>query len=568
MLRNKTSLEKTAEKGRLFGLCFACLIFLRSLVCPASERVVVVCPPVFQKTLQPWIEHRNEQGYTISLITEPSGNQATTSEHVKEQIRQLAEQNSIAAVLLVGNGVERFQHRPDRVVPSPTLPCRIIQHFSEETQLVADDWYADLDDDGLPDFPIGRFPADSPEELDVIIRKTLRYETEFRAGVWCRRMQIIAGIGNFSPLIDGVIESTAKHALTEAVPNSWEISLLHANWKSPFCPSVWDYQRELSETLNRDCLFWIYLGHGYHRMLDPLHTPQGYVPSLHADEFPALTNRDSLPIALLFCCYGGMLDLESRSLAEEMLLQEHGPVAVLAASRTTMPYGMSVFGIELLQELLAMQNSTEPSTLGRLTFLAKRKMLRREGEANAPQKDDEKTTPSRRKIRQRPFRESLESLAKMLDPQPMQLDVQLEEHAALFHLFGDPLLRLPKSIPVSLDCPKKLKPGEILDIQGRCDLNEGTVRLELLPAPNRISLSSPRRNELRLDAETRRLDNEEYARANDRIVGRDEVSVLDGKFVAKISIPAEARGAYVIRAFASNDSAFGLGAADVEISRR
>lgn len=324
-------------------------------------------------------------------------------------------------------------------------------------------------------------------------------------------------------------------------------------------------------------------------MLQPLETPRGFVPSLHADEFPELyraADNPRRPIALLFCCYGGTLDAPTRGLAEELLLRSEGPVAVLAASRTTMPYGMGVYGVELLQELSRQQNTAEPLTLGRLSFAAKHNMLRPQSNshaeavnhANASHTIAMKTT--RQRVRHRPLRENLETLARMFDPTALQLSVQLEEHAALFHLFGDPLLRLPKPKPIWLECPEKAKPGETLFISGQIGRTDhrdsvdetafrGNVLVEWVLAPQRISLSSARRSEIRLDEETRRRDNAEYSAANNRVLFRTNAVVETGRFNATLTVPTDARGRYVVRVFALNETEndYALGAASVDIGR-
>ncbi|MDR1962769.1 MAG: C25 family cysteine peptidase, partial [Planctomycetaceae bacterium] len=251
----------------------------------ASEHVVVVCPQAFHRSLEPWIKYRSSQGYTVHVLSEP----LTTSD-IKNRIRFLADQVSLSAVLLVGK----------EAVPSPQIPCRVVQHFGKESFLASDDWYADLNNDGVADFAVGRFAANTATELDCQIRKTIRYETEIPVGIWCRQFQMVAGTGHFSPLLEGVVESTTRYALTETIPESYDVSFLYANWKSPFCPAPIDYQHELIETLNRSPLFWVYFGHGHPQMLDPFSTPFGSLATLQTDDFPQLRCQKSFPVVFLF----------------------------------------------------------------------------------------------------------------------------------------------------------------------------------------------------------------------------------------------------------------------------
>jgi len=327
--------------GRLF-LTFFFVVFWPSFVISA-DHVAVVAPAVFHRSLEPWIKHRAEQGWTVHVIVEPFGKETvTTPERVRERIRLLAKQVPLSSLLLIGSGAARGNADLSRIVPSPRIACRLIQHFGDEKVLASDTWYGDLDDDGLPELAVGRFAVETPEQLDEVIRKTIRFETA-PPNIHRRRLQVVAGVGNFSPIIDNTIESTARYALSESVPAAWDIALLHLNWKSPFCPDPFGVRREMIESLGNGSLFWVYIGHGLHRTLDPLQTPIGNFPSLSIDDLAQVRSPNGMSIALLFCCYGGVPDAKTSSLAEEMFRQPGGPVAVFAASRTTMPYGMASF---------------------------------------------------------------------------------------------------------------------------------------------------------------------------------------------------------------------------------
>jgi hypothetical protein len=535
------------------------LFFLFADIVFSTEHVAVVSSKTFHRSLEIWIKHRTNQGYTVHLVVEPFGKETTTPEQIKDRLKALSEQVPLSAVLLVG-------HAAENQVPSPLIPCRIIQRFGgKEPQLATDDWYADWNGDGSADCPVGRFPATTPQKLDAMIQKTIRYETKIAPGTWCRQLQLVAGLGGISPMVDGVIESMTRHVLAEAIPGSWEISLLHADWQSPFCPSPLDFQTEMLRTLRAGSLFWVYLGHGNPQYLDPINTPLGWLPTyevgttLTTSRGASPRNSEdtalgSSPIALLFCCYGGFLDRKTPSIAEEWIEQLDGPVAVVAASRITMPYGMGVFGVEMLHELVQSQNETPPKmlTLGTLVHKGKQRML------NIPAKEQQN---------KRSFREMFDSFAKMLDPAPEQLNVQREEHAALFHLFGDPLLRLP--IPMRIQMPPsiKVKPGDVLHLEGTLN-QSGTVEIELLPSPVQITLRSPFREEFRYDEQSRRANNEEYLRSNQRVLSRNTVELRDGKFSAAMLIPKELSGDYIVRAFWSSQTSYAFGSTKIAAGRK
>ena len=129
-----------------------------------------------------------------------------------------------------------------------------------------------------------------------------------------------------------------------------------------------------------------------------------------------------------FPCYSGAFDGPQDCLAESLLRSPHGPVAVYAGSRVTMPYAMAVMGHELMHEYFLSQSAT----LGEAILQAKRRM------AESRSLDATET---------RDARCWLDAVASTLHAGPELLHEERLEHILLFNLLGDPLLKLrvPKS---------------------------------------------------------------------------------------------------------------------------
>ncbi|MDR1382384.1 MAG: C25 family cysteine peptidase [Planctomycetaceae bacterium] len=534
-------------------------------------RVIVVSPKFFDNSIEQWIKYRTAQGYKITKI---NADESFTPQQIRNQISIAANNSTIAAILIVGNGVVRAESDRGRVIPSPRLPCQVISEFANDPHLASDDWYADFDNDNRPDCPVGRFPANSIESLDSLIQSTIRYETEIAPDLWCRQFQVVAGVGNFSPLIDHVIESMARFIFTEQLPISCEVAFLYANVRSQFCPSPLDIRNEYLATLNRSPMFWIYAGHGYHRSLQPLDTPHGQIETLsdnskNQNNFPIFNCKNSLPIVMLLCCYGGTLDAKTKSIAEELLLPENGAVAVIATSRAAMPYSLTVFGTECLNEFTKRQNKSEKILLGTIIFEAKKRMLINIDEIKNPNLNNQNS-----------FRQAIENIAKWLDPIPTKLDQQLAEHVEQIHIFGDPLLTLPQSIPISLNTQTEIKSGEKLKIKGKIQIEndlknknnllEMSVLIDLAISPDQISIRSKRRTKLTKPAtETRNEDNDEYKLANQHVIARYvlPISNQDGIFETEIPIPPNLHGKHLIRVFCKLNNAYAIGAVTIHINK-
>jgi hypothetical protein len=178
--------------------------------------------------------------------------------------------------------------------------------------------------------------------------------------------------------------------------------------------------------LDEESLAWIYMGHGHPTELAKIITPNGEEPLLSVDHVPGLCCGTQRPLAVLIACHTGALDAPNDCLAEELLAAENGPVAVIAATRVTMPYGNTVLGHELLKACLVDQTPA----MGDILKVAQQSTLH-------PSKDDT-------------MRSQLDSMAEGLTLPPIDLPVERREHVLMYHLFGDPLLRLRRAEAVAV----------------------------------------------------------------------------------------------------------------------
>jgi hypothetical protein len=308
---------------------------------------VVVCPRDFLAALKPWLAHRQGQGHRIALIT-----RTHNAEEIRQQIRRVARSGQLQYVMLVGDAPED-QH-PRRGVPTHFAEADVTLRWGSEPRISTDNWYADLDDDQLPDVAVGRLTADTTDELAVLVRKTLAYETNANVGLWRRRVNFIAGVGGFGPIADAVVETVAKRFITEGVPSEYDTSMTYASWRSPYSPDPRRFQQRTIERFNEGCLAWVYLGHGTARDLDRVRVPGAELSIFSADNAAQLAWRHGAPIAVFLSCHAGAFDYPQDCLAEEVLRCPSGPVAVVCGSRLTMPYAMAVLGNALLEELFAV----------------------------------------------------------------------------------------------------------------------------------------------------------------------------------------------------------------------
>ena len=500
----------------------------------------VVCPRAFLSALEPWLQYRERQGHRVTLISN-----TLSAEEIRAAIRVTAKSGGLKYVLLVGDAEPAADHDPEiraRCTPTYWVQAKVNVRWGSEPEIATDNWFADLDDDRLPDVAIGRITADTPEELAAIVRKILRYEQPSGRGEWQRQIHVVAGAGGFGLLADSALEMATRKFLTEGLPPAYRTTMTYGNWQSPYCPDPRLFHALTIERLNQGGLFWVYIGHGRPRRLDAVRVPGGAFPILNADDAGLLRCPQGCPIAVLLACYTGAFDKLQDCLGEELLRAPGGPAAVLCGSRVTMPYAMAVMGEALLDECFRQRRQT----VGELVLHAKRRLATAEHASDT--------------------RQLLDAIAAAISPSTEQVQEERLEHLDLFNLLGDPLLRLQYPQNLELRTADEIVAGGSLRIVGRSPL-AGDGVLELVCRRDRTKATLPARPQFYpTDAFLRSFDTV-YEQANDSVWTSQPFSSTGGEFQTELTVPAECRGPCYVRVFLRDSQDTALGAASVFVQR-
>ncbi len=383
----------------------------------AAPDTLVVCPAAFRTGLHEWKAFRQQQGHEILVVDSPA-----SAEELRATIHRASAAGGLKYLLLIGD-VPRLQpswiRRTYNTTPTNYVAAKVNVRWGSEPMIATDIPYADFDGDDVPDLAIGRIPVGSSAQLATVLQKSLDYERRSEHGAWERRLNIASGSGGFGTITDALIEAAARQVILQNVPAEYITQHIHPNSRDgKGAAKAISFAARARQQLNEGSLAWIYLGHGRTTELDRVPTATGSEPILSVGDVPKLRCGEHSPLAVLVACYTGAMDAPRNCLAEELLAASEGPVAVIAATRVTMPYGNTVFGCELLRA--CFRERTEH--LGDMLRLAERKTL-------APSPDD-------------PLRASLDAMAVGLSPAPADLAGERREHVLMYHLFGDPLLHL------------------------------------------------------------------------------------------------------------------------------
>ena len=531
---------------------------------PAADcDTLVFCPELLQPALKPWIEYRQRQGYRI-LVARP----AADAWGIKRQIRNYANEHPLRNIVLIGDTPDMDGRNARFAIATDYVLAKVVGEFGSEPEIATDNTYADLDSDGIPDLTIGRMPADTPEQLGVLVQKIIRYESA-ASGAWQRQINLIAGTGGFGPLSDGIIEKASRGMISELIPQEYSVSLTWANWSSAFCPDPRVFRTTTIERLNEGCLFWVYMGHGQPHGLDYVRTPIGGYPMFMQNDVSKVNCTNGLPVALMLACYNGAFDFPDDCLAEQLVLQPGGPIAAVCSSRVAMPYGMSGLSLGLIEEYF----NGGQSTLGEMMLVSKRKLVESndfsevQNELERPRaialmdQDDQH-------VSHKTFRHTIRVLSETFSPVGDCVAEESREHVHLFHLLGDPLLKMKRPEFIQLAAEADANDSSVLVVSGRAP-RDGQVLLELEYARDRTAIRIPRR--LEFDSEPGNLDQFQkvYEQANKRLIASKLIDVRQGRFETRLEFPEWARGRCVVRGLmASGTDRIAMGASDVQLKQR
>ncbi len=524
---------------------------------------LVLCPETLLAALQPWIEYRQNQGHRI-LVARP----AADAYGIKRQIRTQANAHPLRNIVLIGDTLDVNGHNAGLATATDYVQAKVVAGFGSEPEIATDNAYADLDNDGIPDLTIGRIPADTPEQLEMFVQKIIRYESA-PSGPWQRQINLIAGTGGFGPLSDGIIEKTSRGMISRLIPPQYSVSLTWANWSSAFCPDPRGFRDTTISRLNEGCLFWVYMGHGHPHGLDYVRTPVGGYPMFMQKDVAKVNCTNGLPVALMLACYNGAFDFPNDCLAEQLVLQPGGPVAAVCSSRVAMPYGMSALSLGLIEEYF----DGGQSTLGEMMMESKRKLVESNERFTASVEHERRTATVMMEHNEQDeshesFRQTIRVLSETFSPVGNRLGDESREHVHLFHLLGDPLLRMKRPESIHLVAKTDSTNASMLVVSGQSPRN-GEILLELEYARDRTTFRMPRR--LEFDDEPGILDQFQkvYEQANQRTITSKLIRTSQGDFETRLEIPAWARGRCVVRGFMSSGTErFAMGASDIQLNRR
>lgn len=530
----------------------------------------VVRPAVWSSALTEWKEYRGQQGIEVVEIDAELGRDA-----IQQRIRELASDEDLGLRFVVLAGDVQAGGAINASVPTFYHASTAMVQFGADRHLASDNDYGDLDGDHVPELAVGRIPADTPEQLRRVLHRVIEFERHGDFASWRRDVHVVAGVGGFGMLADSIIELTTRRFLADRIPGWTNLSMTQASTQSFYCPDPWRFSETCVQRLNQGGMFWVYIGHGHVHTLDAFEVDRQRLPIMTIDDVPQVQSGVKSPIVVFLACYTGAFDAAEDCLAERLVIADDGPVAAIAASRVSGPYGLAMLASGMLEGCFQRREGT----LGEVMLFAKRKLLRdplesdasgvATGRSDASEPEDSEAARKRSAGTDDPQLTLISSIADALSPEGYDLAAERLEHVWQMNLLGDPMLRLRYPELMELNLPGSAQPGQTICIEGRC-LSTGELIVEL---GHRRGEVGQQIRQLSVDTSTlvgRENFQARYVAANTRPISTIRLTECPaGDFQCDIAIPDDLqRGTYMVRVFHQGDSGWGAGYSELKVRPR
>lgn len=216
----------------------------------------------------------------------------------------------------------------------------------------SDNYYVAINgDDELPDMFIGRLPAHSVEEADILVNKIIDNETRDIAAEWRRHVALAAGNDEF-------FTHSAQYVVDHYLPKSMVTHRLSTDFTSPY------YQT------TEDLINWINSGQSIINFL--VHGASEQVADaklLTKNDLVRLNNKDKYSFAVTMTCYIAHFDHPNEMSLGERLLKEpdKGVMALFGSAGRAYLYSDFYFNNSLFEGIF----KHNLRSLGEITTYAK-----------------------------------------------------------------------------------------------------------------------------------------------------------------------------------------------------
>ncbi len=289
---------------------------------PGGADLVIVTVPQFREALQPLIEARTAQGLRVAVVDTAAVNDAFNHGRTgPDGIRGLV-QHALAAweppaprFLLLAGDASYDPRGYLTATEADLVPTREV-YTTYSGWTASDVWYV-MPGDGpaaKPQLAVGRLPAQTPEQMAVMVSKTLAYEQAAGGSETWRRSALLVADNDEQ----GFADETADFAARLTGYDTQQVTIADDGRAT---------REQLTAAFNEGMGLIGYFGHG-----SVVLWAQEKI--FATEDVAQLTNRDRLPVVFTVTCLSGFFSHPTTpSLGETLLRADNGgAVAALVPS--------------------------------------------------------------------------------------------------------------------------------------------------------------------------------------------------------------------------------------------
>ncbi len=317
---------------------------------PDEYELLVITPDKFSSLLEPLITHKNNVAnistYSLTLenIYSTYVDGRDEPEKIKLAIKDAVETKGVTYVMLVG-GLDgqsgnwlvpvRYAESKDETYLSDLYYSDLYKLQDEE--IVFDDWdsngngefaqwgFSNKDIiDGDPDVYIGRLACRSENQVNIVVEKITRYESEKAADSWFKNMLLIGG-DTYADSPEGIPEAEIDTNLSASYMTDFTFKKL---WASE---GTLTGQEDVEEAFNEGAGFVHMAGHANPATLvtHPLQNDNEKIMIMimydfynPTNIFPKLNNKDMLPVIVVGGCHNSQFNVGLSTIIRD--IKEYG----------------------------------------------------------------------------------------------------------------------------------------------------------------------------------------------------------------------------------------------------
>jgi hypothetical protein len=300
----------------------------------------------FSASIKPLAQLRASQGMSVAVVdVEDIFDEFSYGAHSTQAVKDFLSwasthwQKSPRFVMFVGDGSYDPRNYQGKgkfdLIPTKMMDTRYMETAD-------DDWYADFNDDGVPEMAVGRLPVRTVEEANAVVSKIVGY----RPSTDNSGSGVLLVSDKIGP--DGFNFESTSNELKPLIPVALNVQTIARHDEDGST-----IRAQIINSLNQGPLIANYAGHGTYDKW----TGDGVLRTIDASSL-ANSGKTSLFVTMT-CMNGYYVDTTTDSLAEALIKVDNGgAIAVWASSGITLPTGQAEINQKLYQQLFSDQGLT------------------------------------------------------------------------------------------------------------------------------------------------------------------------------------------------------------------